>query len=164
MPFLQRLTLQLQESTNYSVLEGDDVVYVSRVNAPRLLTTGFEPGTRLPAYTSTAGRVLLSALPDLELRAYLDRIDLIAYTHLTVTDKEQLFRELIAIREDGFGVTENQYEIGLRGISVPIKSRRGTLIGALSVSMMISSSSKAEATARCLPVLQATANTLMMWV
>ncbi|WP_246541314.1 IclR family transcriptional regulator domain-containing protein [Collimonas antrihumi] len=95
---------------------------------------------------------------------YLDRIDLIAYTHLTVTDKEQLFRELITIREDGFGVTENQYEIGLRGISVPIKSRRGALIGALSVSMMISSCSKAEATARCLPVLQATANTLMMWV
>ncbi|MEM4989745.1 IclR family transcriptional regulator C-terminal domain-containing protein [Collimonas sp. H4R21] len=164
VPFLQRLTLQLQESTNYSVLEGDDVVYVSRVNAPRLLTTGFEPGTRLPAYTSTAGRVLLSALPDVDLRAYLDRIELIAYTHLTVMDKEQLFQELIAIREDGFGVTENQYEIGLRGISVPIKSRRGALIGALSVSMLISACSKAEATARCLPALQATANTLMMWV
>lgn len=107
---------------------------------------------------------MLSALPDTELRAYLDRIDLTTYTHLTVTDKERLFRELIAIREDGFGVTENQYEIGPRGISVPIKSRRGALIGALSVSMMISSCSKVEATARCLPVLQATANTLMMWV
>ncbi|MEO6920666.1 MAG: IclR family transcriptional regulator C-terminal domain-containing protein [Collimonas sp.] len=164
VPFLQRLTLQLQESTNYSVLEGDDVVYVSRVNAPRLLTTGFEPGTRLPAYTSTAGRVLLSALPDAKLHAYLERIELVAYTHLTILDKQQLLRELLAIREDGFGVTENQYEIGLRGISVPIKSRRGTLIGAVSVSMMISNSSRAEATARCVPALQATANTLMMWV
>lgn len=164
VPYLQRLTLQLQESTNYSVLEGDDVVYVSRVNAPRQLSTGFETGTRLPAYTSTAGRVLLSAMPDEQLRAYLDRVDLIAYTHLTLLDKEQLFRELVAIRESGFGVTENQYEIGLRGISVPVKSRRGALIGALSVSMMISSSSKAEATAKCVPALQATANTLMLWV
>jgi IclR family pca regulon transcriptional regulator len=164
VPFLQRLTLQLQEATNYSVLEGDDVVYVSRVNAPQQLTAGFEPGTRLPAYTSTAGRVLLSAMSDRDLHAYLDRIDLIAYTHLTVMDKEQLFHELVTIRENGFGVTENQYEIGLRGISVPIKSRRGQLIGALSVSMMIASCSKAEATARCVPALQATANTLMLWV
>jgi IclR family pca regulon transcriptional regulator len=164
VPFLQRLTLQLHESTNYSVLEGHDVVYVSRVNAPQQLTTGFEPGTRLPAYTSTAGRVLLSALPDDELRAYLDGVELIAYTHLTVVDKEQLFRELVAIREDGFSITENQYEIGFRGISVPIKSRRGALIGALSVSMMTSSCSKAEAAARCVPALQATANTLMLWV
>lgn len=164
VPFLQRLTLQLQESTNYSVLEGDDVVYVSRVNAPRLLTTGFEPGTRLPAYTSTAGRVLLAALPENDLHAYLARTELIAYTHLTVLDKEQLFDELMTIREDGFGITENQYEIGLRGISVPVKDRRGALIGALSVSMIMSSSSRAEASARCVPALQAMANTLMLWV
>lgn len=164
VPFLQRLTLQLQESTNYSVLEGDDVVYVSRVNAPRLLTTGFEPGTRLPAYTSTAGRVLLAALPENDLHAYLARTELIAYTHLTVLDKEQLFDELITIREDGFGITENQYEIGLRGISVPVKDRRGALIGALSVSMIISSSTRAEASAKCVPALQAMANTLMLWV
>nr|WP_315220883.1 IclR family transcriptional regulator C-terminal domain-containing protein [uncultured Duganella sp.] len=164
VPYLQKLTSELQESTNYSVLEGDDVVYVSRVNAPRQLTTGFEPGTRLPAYASTAGRVLLSAMPDEALHAYLARVEPIAYTHLTVTDKRQLFEELVAIRESGFAVTENQYEIGFRGISVPVKSRRGNLIGALSVSMMTASSSRAEASARCVPALQATANTLMLWV
>lgn len=164
VPFLQRLTLQLQISTNYSVLEGDDVVYVSRVNAPQALTSGFEPGTRLPAYTATAGRVLLSAKLDADLWAYLERVQLVSFTHLTVLDKEQLFNELVTIRADGFALTENQYEIGLRGISVPIKSRSGALIGALSVSMLISSCSKAEAIARCVPALQATANTLMMWV
>lgn len=164
VPFLQRLTTQLQESTNYSVLEGDDVVYVSRVNTPRLLTPGFDPGTRLPAYTSTAGRVLLSALPDEQLRAYLERVELVAYTHMTVTDKNELLRQLLTIRQDGFSVTENQYEVGMRGISVPIKSRRGDLVGALSVSMSIAGSSRAEAAARCVPALQATANTVMLWI
>lgn len=164
VPFLQRLTNQLQESTNYSVLEGDDVVYVSRVNAPRVLTAGFDPGTRLPAYTSTAGRVLLSALPDDELDAYLRRVELVAYTHMTVTDKDVLRRELMTIRQDGFGITESQYEVGLRGISVPIKSRRGDLVGALSVSMSMSACSRAEAAARCVPALQATANTVMLWI
>ena len=164
VPFLQRLTTQLQESTNYSVLEGDDVVYVSRVNAPRVLTAGFDPGTRLPAYTSTAGRVLLSGLPEDALHAYLERVELVAYTHMTVIDKDVLLRELMAIREAGFGVNENQYEVGLRGISVPIKSRRGDLVGALSVSMSIGSCSRAEATGRCVPALQATANTVMLWI
>jgi len=164
VPFLQRLTTQLQESTNYSVLEGDDVVYVSRVNAPRVLTAGFDPGTRLPAYTSTAGRVLLSGLPEDALHAYLERVELVAYTHMTVIDKDVLLRELMAIREAGFGVTENQYEVGLRGISVPIKSRRGDLVGALSVSMSVGSCSRAEATGRCVPALQATANTVMLWI
>lgn len=164
VPYLQKLTAQLQESTNYSVLEGDDVVYVSRVNAPRHLSPGFEPGTRLPAYASTAGRVLLSALPDEELHAWLARVELIAYTHLTVTDKDGLLRELLAIRDTGFGITENQYEIGMRGISVPVKSRHGQLLGALSVSMLASATSKAEATSRCVPALQAMANTLMLWV
>lgn len=164
VPFLQQLTLQLQESSNYSVIVGNDVVYISRVNGPRLLIRGFEPGTRLPAYTSTAGRVLLSALPDDELRTYLGSIDLIAYTHLTVTDKEQLFDELMQIRKNGFAATENQFEIGFRGISVPLKNRRGNLIGALSVSMLTSNGSMSEATARCVSALQATANTLMLWV
>lgn len=164
VPYLQRLTAQLQESTNYSVLEADDVVYVSRVNAPRHVTPGFEPGTRLPAYASTAGRVLLSALPEIALQAYLERLELVPFTHMTMLDKAELLRELASIREQGFGVTENQYEIGQRGISVPLKSRRGAVIGALSVSMTIASCSKAEATARCVPALQAAANTLMLWV
>ena len=164
MPFLQRLTLQLRESTNYAVLVGDDVVYISRVNAPQMLTTGFDPGTRLPAYTSTAGRLLLSALPDDELAAYMDRVNLVAFTHMTVLDKMKLFEELMLIRKNGFATTENQFEIGFRGISVPLNNRRGHLIGALSVSMLTSSCTLAEASARCVPALQATANSLMLWV
>jgi IclR family pca regulon transcriptional regulator len=83
---------------------------------------------------------------------------------MTVLDREQLRRELLTIREQGFGLTENQYEVGLRGISVPLKNRHGMPIGALSVSMMISGVSRAEASARCVPALQASANTLMLWV
>lgn len=108
--------------------------------------------------------MLLAAQSDEALQAYLARVTLVAYTHQTVTDKAQLLRELLEIREQGFAVTENQYETGLRGISVPIKSRHGNLVGALSVSMLISTCSRAEACAKCVPALQATANTVMLWV
>lgn len=164
IPFLQRLTAQVQESSNYAVLDGDEVVYLNRVSAQRVLTTGFDPGTRLPAHTSTAGRVLLAALPDTALHAYLERVQLVAYTHQTVTDKHVLLHELRTIREQGYALTENQYESGLRGISVPLKTRHGKLVGAISVSMLVASCSRVEATAKCVPALQATANTVMLWV
>lgn len=164
IPFLQRLTQQLQESTNFAVLDGNEVVYLSRVNAQRLLTTGFEPGTRLPVYASTAGRVLLAALPDEVLKATLETIELVPFSHLSITDKDVFFEELRTIRTQGFGVTEGQYQIGLRGISVPIKNRHGHVLGALSVSMSAASCSMAEAVAKCVPALQTTASTLMMWI
>ena len=163
-PFLQRLTMQINETSNYSVLVGDEVVYLCRVNAPHMLKTGYDPGTRMPAYTSTAGRVLLSALPDDQLHAYLERVTLVPYTHLTITNKDQLLDELKRIRQNGFGVTENQFEIGIRGVSLPLVNRRGRLIGALSASMLASSCSTEEAVNRCVPALQQTANNLTLWV
>ena len=164
MPFLQRLTEQLQESSNFSVLEGADIVYVSRVNAPRLRATGFEPGTRLPAYTTAAGRVLLAALPDEQLDAILAGVELTAFTHLTVLDKATLHREILENRGQGYAISESQYEVGLRGISVPIKNRSGAIIGALSVSMNIATCSRADAKNKFVPILQDTANTLMLWI
>jgi IclR family pca regulon transcriptional regulator len=164
VPFLQRLTHQIGESTNFSVLDGNDVVYVAHFNAPKVLSPSFEPGARLPAYITTAGRVLLAALPDAELRAWLEKIQLVPYTHLTLLDKDKLYDGLATIRNQGYGITENQFEIGLRGVSVPIKSRSGMVVGAISVSMNVASCSAREAVARCLPALQATANTLMVWI
>jgi IclR family pca regulon transcriptional regulator len=163
LPFLQRLTHQLQESTTLSVLDGDEVVYLSRVNAPRLFT-GFEPGTRLPAYTATAGRVLLAALPDETFNAWLEKVELIGYTHKTVTNKEQMRHAIMAIRKQGYSMTESEYEIGVRGISVPLKNRHGEVLGALGVSMNIATCTTEEAIAKCVPALQATANHLMMWI
>lgn len=164
MPFLQQLTQQLQELSNFSILDGKEVVYLSRISNARVLTAGFAPGTRLPAYTSTAGRVLLAMLPDEQLRAYLDEVELVPFTHLTVVDKEQLYQELQHVRNQGWAVSENQYEVGLRGISVPVKSRSGAVLGAISVSMNVASSTLAAATAKCVPALQATANTLLIWI
>lgn len=164
VPFLQRLTHQLQESTNFSLLDGHEVVYVTRVTAAQLVNAGFEPGARMPAYTTTAGRVLLGTLEEAEIRAYLDSVTLIAHTHMAMTDKDTLFDEIITMRKQGYGITENQFEMGMRGIAIPVKNRNGRVIGALSVSSNLASCSREEAISRCVPALQTTANTLMMWV
>jgi IclR family transcriptional regulator, pca regulon regulatory protein len=164
VPFLQRLTHQLQESTNFSILDGNEIVYLTRVTAAQLVNAGFEPGTRLAAYTSTPGRVLLGTRSDAEIRAYLDSATLVAHTHMAVMDKNVLFEEIMMMRRQGYGVTENQFEMGIRGIAIPVKNRAGRVIGALSVTSNIAACNREDAIARCVPALQTTANTLMMWV
>lgn len=163
-PFLERLTLQLQESTNFAVLDGDDLVYLSRVNAPRLTTTGIVPGTRVPAYATAGGRVLLAALPDAELRALLESVEPVAFTHLSITGREQLFREILQVRKQGYSLCENQYEMGVGDISVLVKNRHGTVLGALNVSISLGRGSIADFAQRYVPALQATASTLMKWI
>ncbi len=93
------------------------------------------------ALASTASRMLLANQPDDQLRAYLERIELVADTHMTQLDKDARPVELLSLRVDGHGVSENQYGMGLRGVSVPLKNKRGLLVGALSVSMTIGSCS-----------------------
>lgn len=164
MPFLERVTLQLQESTNFSVLDDTEVVYLCRVNAPRVNTLGIMPGTRRPAWATASGRVLLATLPDERIRALLGKVELVPFTHLTLVDAEELFQEIIRVRKQGYSLCDSQYEMELGGISVLVKNRRGAVLGALSVSVSGANISVADAALRCVPVLQSTASTLMKWL
>jgi IclR family transcriptional regulator, pca regulon regulatory protein len=160
-PFLQRIARDTQFSCNCAVLEGVDAVYIACVNVTRLMSTNFEPGTRLPAYTSAAGRVMLAALEDQKIHAWLDATELFAFTPATPTDKDKLFADIINIRQRGFELTENLYEFGLRGIAMNIRNRKGEVRAAISVSMAASACSREDALAKCIPALQSAANALM---
>jgi IclR family transcriptional regulator, pca regulon regulatory protein len=160
-PYLQRLTRELHFSTNCAVLEGNEAVYVARVNVPRSIVTGFEPGMRLQATTSAAGRVMLAYQSEESLRGWLASAKLVTFTPKTQTDKQLLVQELTRVRSQGYELIESMYEIGLRGIAVPMRNRNGTVVAALSVSMAASSCSEKEALALCLGPLQAAALELM---
>lgn len=164
VPFLERLTQQLQESTNFAVLDGADTIYLSRVNAPRQTSTGIVPGSRMPAYACAAGRVLLAALPDERIRVLLGALDLVQFTHLSIVDRATMLREIQLIRAQGYSMCENQYEMGEGGAAVLVKNRHGAVLGALSVSMTTMNGSVADFAKRCIPTLQATAGTLMKWI
>ena len=159
-PALQKLTEACGESSNLAVLEGAETVYISRVNAAKLLSTGIEPGTRLPTHTSTAGRLLLSHLPAAALDEWLAGATLKRYTPLTVVDKSKLRQQIVRMRKQGWGITESQFEIGLRGIAVPLYDSAGDVVGALSVSMSIASLGAAASVKRFVPLLKAAAETL----
>jgi IclR family transcriptional regulator, pca regulon regulatory protein len=160
-PFLQRIARDLQFSSNCSVLESADAVCIASVNVTKLMSTNFEPGTRLPAYTSAAGRIMLAALDDQKLQKWLDETELFAFTPATPMDKNKLFSDICLVRQRGFEMTENFFELGLRGIAMPLRNRKGEVRAAISVSMASSACSREDALAKCLPALQSAANSLM---
>ena len=160
LPALQKLTGVIGESTNMCVLEGFEAVYICRVNAAKLLSTGIEPGTRLPAHTLAGGRLILSFLPEPELDLWLDNVKLVAYTPLTVIDKAQLKREILKMRKQGYGLAESQLEMGLRGVSVPLLDGPGRVVGALSVSMSTAAVTPTVAIKHFVPALRDAAEQL----
>ena len=129
-------------------------MYVARSTATtRILSIDLKPGSRLPAYCTSLGRVLLAGLPDAELDSYFSRVKLVAYTNRTVVDEAQL-REIIAdVRHKGYAVVEEELEIGLRSIAVPVRGASGSTMAALNVGAQAARITRSEVEQTFLPAL-----------
>jgi IclR family transcriptional regulator, pca regulon regulatory protein len=159
-PFLEHLTEVLHESSSLSVLDGEQIVYIARSATKRVMSVALSVGSRLPAYCTSMGRVLLAALPEKEFSAYLDRVILKALTPKTLTDKT-LFPDVIAkVRADGYALTDEELEVGLRSIAVPIIGSQGRIVASINVGVHAARVSSAELLHRVLPVLQGSAQSL----
>jgi len=156
-PHLEALVAQVNESSSLSVLDDTDIVYVARVPTRRIMSITLAVGTRLPAYATSMGRVLLAALPDAELEERLSRIELRALTPRTVTARAALREVLDQVRRQGYAVTDQELEQGLRSAAVPIHDASGAVIAALNVSVHASRASMPELRARFLAPARATA-------
>ena len=98
-PVLERITEQLHESSSMTMLDGGQIVYVARLAASRVLAAGLSVGSRLPAYCTSMGRVLLAALPDAELETYLRELKPRANTRNTITRIAQLKKAILSVRK-----------------------------------------------------------------
>jgi IclR family pca regulon transcriptional regulator len=134
-PHMESLVGAVRESCSLSVLDGDDIVYVSRVPTSRIMRVAINVGTRFPAYATSMGRVLLAALPEPELEAYLSRAKLEPLTDRTICSPGELRAELDRVRRSGHAVVDQELEEGLRAIAAPIRDRSGAAAGALNISV-----------------------------
>ncbi len=133
-PVLVKLANKVKESCFAAVLEDTDVVYVATASpAERIVGISVSVGSRAPAHSVSTGRILTAALPDDELEEYLDRAELTKLTPNTVTSKTRLKRLIDEAREQGFSIVDQELEIGLRSISVPIFDPEGRVLAALNV-------------------------------
>jgi IclR family transcriptional regulator, pca regulon regulatory protein len=132
-PIMNELAEKLQESCFAAVLDFESVVYVLRASSRRVVNVGISIGSRVPAHCVSTGRVLLSGLPDEQLETYLDSVKLTKFTPNTVTSKVKLRGLIEETRRQGWATVDQEFEVGLRSISVPIRGRGGDIVAALNV-------------------------------
>jgi IclR family pca regulon transcriptional regulator len=132
-PVLERISASLGESASMSMLDGDQIVYVARASASRVLSVGLSVGSRLPAFCTSMGRVLLSGLTDTELDVYLSRLKPTPYTAKTIIDPRKLRRVILQVRTDGYSLVNEELEAGLRALSVPVRNRHDKVVAAMNV-------------------------------
>ena len=160
-PVLDALSDKLHESASMAVLESDEIVYVARSKTTRrLMSVDLSVGSHLPAYCTSLGRVLLAGLSPEELKLYLARVRPVGYTPRTVTAKDKLRALIDEVRSDGFSIVDEELEIGLRSIAVPILGARGEVIAAINASTQASRLALAEFHLSFLPALRKAATEL----
>jgi IclR family transcriptional regulator, pca regulon regulatory protein len=133
-PHMEELADRTKESCSVATLDLPDVVYVARMPTRRIMTISLGVGTRLPAHCTGMGRVLLAALPDAELDAFLRDARLEAFTERTIAAPAGLRAEIERVRENGWALVDQELEIGLRSIAAPLRAQ-GATIAALNVAV-----------------------------
>lgn len=161
LPFLDQVNAKVNESCSVAVLDEEEIVYVARSsNTTRIMAIDLKPGSRLPAYCSSMGRVLLANLPPPSLDDYMAKVKLRPCTERTVTSKEKLLEILARVREQGYAIIDQELEMGLRSIAVPIRDGQGRVVAAMNVGAHAVHMSTHELETRALPALRAAAQEL----
>jgi IclR family transcriptional regulator, pca regulon regulatory protein len=132
-PWLDKLSHEIGQSTSVSILDDWEIVYVARAAQQRLMSISLMPGSRLPASCASMGRVLLASLPDLQLRSLLKKHPPQKRTIHSITDIDKLMSVVEKARKDGYAIADQELEIGLRSIAVPITDSKGRTIAAINV-------------------------------
>lgn len=152
-PFLEHLSEEVHESCSAAILEGDEIVYLARAATKRIMSAGLCIGTRLPSYCTSMGRVLLAALEPEEAKARLARMERRRLTPMTRTKLEDLTAILDEVRREGCCICDQELEVGLISISVPVFNVSGETIAAVNIASSTARVTAAQMVQRFLPPL-----------
>jgi IclR family acetate operon transcriptional repressor len=129
---LKRLVATLGETCNLTMLDGDEVVYLDRVESDWPLRVTLQPGSRVPLHCTASGKLLLALLPAARRRAIVAAIALPRSTERTITDRRQLDAELARVRRERLAVDDEEYLAGLVCVAVPV-SVDGRVVASVAV-------------------------------
>jgi IclR family pca regulon transcriptional regulator len=153
-PALEHVSETTHESCSASILDGTEIVYIARAATKRIMSVGLAVGSRLPAHVTSMGRVLLASEPPERQKALLAASDLKALTPRTETRPERLLAILEGVRADGYALVDQELEIGLCSLGVPIRNATGHVVAAMNVSVQSGRVSTEAMLGTVLPVLQ----------
>jgi IclR family transcriptional regulator, pca regulon regulatory protein len=150
---LARLAEEVHETASAGVLDGDDVIYVVRVPYRRIMSMNVEVGTRIPAFASSMGRVMLAALDADPLESLLGRVDLRPITARTVASVDALRDVVATVRKQGWCYMEEELEAGIQCVAAPVHDATGRVIASVTVSSHTTRLNSKEVQGRLLPAL-----------
>lgn len=159
-PYLDQVSEAVDESCSLATLEGDDILYLARSVTSRIISVTLNVGSRLPAYCTSIGQVLLAELPPPALDAYLERVRISRFTDRTPASVSALRSVLGQVRENGYALAVDQMEIGVMSVAVPVRNVTGRAVAGINVIAQTGPASPDDLVARCRPHLQAAADAL----
>jgi IclR family pca regulon transcriptional regulator len=159
-PILERMSAALRESFSVATLDGEDIVYIARTQVNRVMAVDLHIGSRLPAYCTSMGRVLLAYLPVEQLEQYLAKVVLTPHTTRTVNSLEKFRLILRNVRRNGYALVDQEYEVGLRSLAVPVYAASGRVVATVNLSGNAPRLSVLEMQSRFLAPLRNAANEL----
>ncbi len=162
LPVLEEISAAIHESSSLSTLEGDEIVYLARSATKRVMSVGLSAGSRLPAYCTSMGRVMLAAMTRDDLAAYMGRVELKKRTPKSITRKAVFAAELEQVRKQGYSLVDEELEVGLRSLAVPVHSRSGKVVASMNTGVQAARVTAQAMIERFLPVLREGAQRLSL--
>jgi IclR family transcriptional regulator, pca regulon regulatory protein len=159
-PFLDRVGDAVSESCSLAILDGEEILYLARSLTSRIMSVTLNIGSRLPAYCTSIGYVLLAHLPEPELDAYLTRVQFQPFTERTITSPGKLRETLSATRQAGYAIADQEMELGIRSIAVPVADTSGTVVAGINVIVQAARVSVRQMKTQYLPHLESAAREL----
>ena len=132
-PIVEQVARTTQEHVSVGVRDGDDIVHVVRSRYSHITSMSIRPGSRVPMYCTGSGRLWLASLAEEALAAYFARNRPRAITPYTLTDEAQIRSEIALAAERGYVLVDQEYEVGMRVLSVPLIDREGRLQATLTL-------------------------------
>ncbi|MGB8473910.1 MAG: IclR family transcriptional regulator C-terminal domain-containing protein, partial [Candidatus Acidiferrum sp.] len=163
-PILENISHLLHESCSIATLDRTEIIYIARANVTRIMSIDLGVGSRLPAFCTSMGRILIADLPAEMLDEFLARVEFRRYTERTVANAEKLKQVLRVVQRTGYCIVDQELESGLRSLAVPIRDSTGRVVAALNVGTHAQRVSMQEMQNRLLPQLKAAAQELSLIV
>jgi IclR family pca regulon transcriptional regulator len=133
-PVMEHIVAEVHETCTLATLDQSDIVYISRISTRRISSLSLVIGTRLPAYASAMGQVILADLMPSGLQRYLEITELAPITPHTIRTEAALRERLAQVRERGWAEVDQELETGLRTIAAPVRGSDGRVFAGLGVS------------------------------
>lgn len=162
---LEDLVTQTNHASSLGLLEGGEALYVARAVPKRLIDNDIPVGTKIPAYANSMGKILLAHMSKEDLDNYLRNVTLKKHTPHTISSKTELRRDLAAARERGWSFSDEEVQLGLQALAVPIMNLDGQPVAALNITRY-TSTANSDTLEQYVPIVQRTAaeiSKLVFW-